>query len=102
MSHILTWILLVGCFVILVLEFQKSGDILLRSFRLDLILAIAALVATTSVITLLWERGTFYTIDIFIAGIVLVDAFVSPSNSFRTALRNWQGGVNTVADDSSE
>lgn len=82
-------------FLILIFEFWKSGDISPKSFLLDQTLSVAATTITASLAVLIyWERQTFYAVDIIVFAVVLSDAIMSPFNSFRTALRNIQAGVN--------
>ncbi len=88
-------ILTILCFVVLIFEFNKSGDITLKSFALDLGFSILATVVDTVTMTLLIrDKGGFnlFLTDYILAGVILCDAWLSPFNSFRIALRNFMVG----------
>ena len=82
------------CFGVIFLEFYKSGDISLNSFGWDLGLSIPATVICATTITLLIQRGfgELFLTDILVAAVILFDAWFSPFNSFRIALRNLMVG----------
>lgn len=94
--------LIATCFIILMLEFFKSGDVALGSFKLDQLLSVVATVIVVAAETLLWEHKGVSTVDFFVLAVILGDAYVSPVNSFRTAQRNIQAGVNTGGGDPRE
>ena len=75
--------------VALMLEFMRSADITVSTFKLDLAMSILALlicaVVTTCIFTL---KLSFGFVDAIIWAIVLADAWLGPVNSFKTALRN--------------
>ena len=81
--------------VVLLIEFAKSGDVSVVSFMLDTTFAVAALVASTTLLSYLFfslgESPTFF--HWFGYSIVLGDALLSPTNAFRTALRNFGSPV---------
>ena len=84
----------VAVFVLFV-EFIKSGDIGVVSFMLDTTFAVLAVILATSLLGYmtfqLKESPTFF--HWFGYAIVVGDAIFSPANAFRTALRNFGGGL---------
>ena len=79
------------CFAVVVVEFMKSADISMRSFQIDLLFAVVAVVLGTFALTKVGiEKTGFHFTDVLMAGLILIDATVSPINSFRTALRNFE------------
>ncbi len=85
---------------VLVAEFHKSGDISLNAFMRDTAYAVLATIVGTFAITKLWESGQGLCLpDYLMSVVVLVDAWFSPVNSFRTALRNWSANVGGPATD---
>lgn len=86
------------CFVVLVIEFNKSGDITLNAFGWDLGLADIAKVLVTIILTLLIsEKGfsSLFLTDYFMGLLIIFDGWFSPFNSFRIALRNFMVGGTT-------
>lgn len=82
------------CFVVLVVEFFKSGDISLRSFEWDQIFSvIATLIFPVVITTVILEKIGLHVTDVLMFGLVIADAIVSPINSFRTAQRNWEAKI---------
>ena len=82
-------VLLCTALFALVAEFFKSGDVGLGDFIRDLTLALLTLVVGVVTITLLYQRDTGMTVlDGIIFAVVVLDAWLSPINAFRTALRN--------------
>jgi cation transport ATPase len=83
------------CVFVVVIEFFKSGDIRLGPFFLDLLFSVGAVVAGAALLTYMVTHGDgglpgfHYLLG---GAVVLVDAILSPFNSFRTALRNLQFG----------
>jgi hypothetical protein len=75
--------------IALILEFMRSADITVFTFKLDLAMSILSLlicaVVTTCIFTL---KLPFGFVDVIIWAIVLADAWLGPVNSFKTALRN--------------
>jgi len=98
---VLVWPFVAGSFIALTIEFSKSGDIMIRSFGRDLAFAICATLVLGSGVTLVWQSQSVYIVDLLVAFTVLYDAYVSTLNSFRTALRNMQAGVDTTAADAN-
>lgn len=92
----ISWVLVIVCFLVAFAEFYKSGDVTLSSFKIDLAFAVAGTVAATVVAQSLWGQGSFSLPDFFVCAVVVADALISPVNSFRSALRNVQAGVNTA------
>ncbi|MCU0970700.1 MAG: hypothetical protein MUF57_02620 [Gammaproteobacteria bacterium] len=84
------------CVFVLIIEFFKSGDIRIGPFMMDLLFAAIGLVAASSLITVMVMGGKGLSFHYILGCLVLViDAILSPYNSFRTALRNVQlGGDN--------
>ena len=83
------------CVFVVIVEFFKSGDIRLGPFMLDLIFSVVAIVAATALLTYIVTRpdGGIPSFHYQLGAVVLlVDAILSPFNSFRTALRNFQVG----------
>ncbi len=82
------------CVVVLIVEFFKSGDISTASFLSDIVFAVLALVISTGLMSYLafdlGETPTFYHWLGYT--VIIVDAVLSPFNSFRTALRNFGVG----------
>ena len=95
----ISWALVIACFSVTLIEFYKSGDITLTSFKFDLAFAVIATVVTAALVTHFWGQGVISVPDFFITVSVLADAFLSPVNSFRSALRNVQAGINTAPTD---
>lgn len=90
----LSWSVAPIALATIMVEFYKSGDIGLRRFQFDLALAVLTLTAMTAILTHFATTGSFLPMpDLVVAAVVLADAWVSPVNSFRTALRNLQGNV---------
>lgn len=80
------------CFLVFVLEFVKSGDITLGVFGLDQAWSVLTLIVATATLTLLVRDARALSfMDLLIAIVAVCDGWVSPFNSFRTALRNWSG-----------
>ncbi len=94
-ANVIGIILTVFCFIVLIFEFNKSGDITLHSFAWDLGFSILATVVNAVTITLLIkEKGLFnlYVTDYLLSAVILCDAWLSPFNTFRIALRNVMFG----------
>ncbi|KOR30563.1 hypothetical protein TI04_05200 [Achromatium sp. WMS2] len=87
------YLFLMLCVIVLFLEFFKSGDINSTTFLVDLISSVVALIITTALMTYLIfkSKGALTFFDWFGAAIIVGDSILSPFNSFRTALRNFQG-----------
>ena len=81
------------CVFVVIVEFFKSGDIRLGPFMLDLIVSVIAISAGAALLTKMVLEGGTPGFHYLLGGLVLVaDAVLSPFNSFRTALRNFQVG----------
>jgi hypothetical protein len=79
------------CIAALVVEFYKSGDRNEASFGWDLGLSVLATIICTAIITLLISRKGFsnlFLTDYILGFLIIFDAWFSPYNSFRFALRN--------------
>jgi hypothetical protein len=80
--------------VVLFLEFFKSGNIRTSVFFLDLTASVVAVIVgavlMTYMITVMHETPTFF--HWYGAVILIADAILSPYNSFRTAIRNFEFG----------
>ncbi|WP_040851445.1 hypothetical protein [Thiorhodospira sibirica] len=91
MSGVAGYIFLVLCLVVLFFEFFKSGDVNEFAFLIDILSAVFALVVATVLMSYmifaLKETPTFF--HWFGCAVILIDAVLSPFNSFRTALRNF-------------
>ena len=86
--------LILFSFATLVLEFFKSGDIGLRTFASDQAFSVAQTVLASVTLALVIRDRGFAAIslpDVVFAVVTLCDAWLSPFNSFRTALRNISG-----------
>ena len=81
-------VLLCAALFALVAEFFKSGDVGLGEFIRDLTLALLTLAAGVVTITLLLQSDRVTVLDGIILAVVVLDAWLSPINAFRTALRN--------------
>ena len=86
-------VLMALSFLVIMLEFWKSGDIALPSFIRDQTFAVIATLCVGVTVTLVWEHRVFYIADLFVIAAVLTDALISSVNSYRTALRNIQAGI---------
>ncbi|MEK7650212.1 MAG: hypothetical protein AAB367_04640 [Patescibacteria group bacterium] len=84
-------------FVTLMAEFYRSGDIMILSYKLDQTFAVVATLVLGYGLSLAVQDP--HVLDLLVAAVVLADAIISPVNSFRTALRNMQAGVDTTAAD---
>jgi len=82
------------CVIVLIVEFFKSGDISTAYFLSDIVFAVLAVVLSTGLLSYLvfklGEAPSFYHWLGFT--VIIVDAVLSPFNSFRTALRNFGVG----------
>jgi len=96
------WMVAIASMVVSMLEFYKSGDIMIHSFKIDITCSVIATVIMSSGATYVWMSQNVYFVDMFVVAVVLFDALVSPINSFRSALRNMQAGVNSAPVDSAE
>jgi hypothetical protein len=73
----------------MILEFQRSTDITVSSFKMDLGMSVLAIVITTAFTT--WMITTSHQLafaDIVVWLVVFADAWSSPVSSFKCALRN--------------
>jgi hypothetical protein len=87
-------ILTLVCFVVIAIEFSKSGDITLGFFIWEVITSVAATIVGTATFTLIFSHNSnFYLQDVFMGLLILFDAVFSVVNSFRTALRNWAASI---------
>jgi hypothetical protein len=81
--------------VVLFLEFFKSGNVRAPAFFLELTGSLVAVavgaVLMTYMITAMHRPPSFF--HWYGAAILLADAILSPFNSFRTAIRNFQVGA---------
>jgi|SRR5687767_3740792 len=79
------------CFAIiaLVVEFIKSGDVGQVAFIWDLTFALLTLALGVYTLTLLDQRLDLTGPDGLIFAMLVADAWISPFNAFRTALRNF-------------
>lgn len=75
-------------FAALAVEFFKSGDIGLNTFGMDTAFSVLQVICGTVTITLMFCNHKPLTLpDCLLCLVVLADAWFSPFNSFRTALR---------------
>jgi hypothetical protein len=81
-------VLLCAAIFALVVEFFKSGDVGLGAFIRDLTLALLTLAAGVVTLTLLVQRDHVTVLDGIVFTVLVLDAWLSPINAFRTALRN--------------
>ncbi len=96
------WVAVIGSVGVMMAEFYKSSDVLVISFEIDLLASILATIIVSSGVTVLWtSREVYLMADGFVIASVLADAIIGPRNSFRTALRNIQAGVNQSAIDAN-
>jgi hypothetical protein len=101
MERPLAWALALTSMFVVMAEFYKSSDLQLRSFSRDLLAAVLALLVLVGCAPFIWASVGFAVTDGFIVAAVVFDAIVSPINSYRSALRNVQAGVNTAPVDSN-
>lgn len=95
LGSIWTWFLVflaAGC---LFVEFYKSGDITLQSFKIDLAWMLAAIVIVAVRVTYDWSNGVLNIAQFIVIAVALADGWVSTTNAFRSSQRNIQAGVNT-------
>ncbi|MGV8152591.1 MAG: hypothetical protein ACP5OG_05910 [Candidatus Nanoarchaeia archaeon] len=88
-------IIAITCFVVLSIEFFKSGSITLSFFALDVITAFIATVIGTFVFTRSYTESwsNFSVSDIFVAILIAADGTISIINSFRVARRDWSASI---------
>ena len=86
--------MIVAAVVVLVLEVAKAADIKMSRFVTDVVSATAGVVIASSLLTYyITQSGltpSFY--HWMVAGVLIVDAILSPIISFATALRNMSMG----------
>jgi hypothetical protein len=82
------------CVIVLIVEFFKSGDISTAYFFSDIVFAVLAVALSTGLLSyLLFELGETPSFYHWLGyAVIIVDAVLSPFNSFRTALRNFGVG----------
>ena len=82
-------IILIAAFGALVVEFMRSADITVARFKFELAMAVVAVGCASAMTALLFTMHLGITLaDIIVWIVVLVNAWVCPVNSFKTALRN--------------
>jgi|GEM_PF-6713183 len=90
----LDYVLIVFALVVFVIEIIKGADIRIGRFILDLTVAIVGVVIVTALLTYnITRTGTspaFY--QWVVAAVVILDALISTSIAFSTALRNMAVG----------
>lgn len=86
----LNYTMIVFALVVFVVEILKGADIRLGRFVLDLLIAIVGVIAATALITYhitqTGESPLFY--QWIVAAVVVLDAMISTTIAFSTALRN--------------
>ena len=86
-------VVIVTGFIVLVLEFIKSGDIQFTRFIWDLTLSILILILATWFYSYLYFcKQPLVFVDYVAYFVIIFDTWLSPINAFRTALRNLQIG----------
>ena len=86
---------LIGAILVMVLEFIRSGDILFKNFIIDTSLSNLALIGSSWYVAYLVFKGIpLHFVEYLAYAIIILDAWLSPINGFRTALRNFQIGNN--------
>jgi hypothetical protein len=96
LSSLLGVVILLFAFAVMVMEFVKSGDITLRAFAWDMVFAVITVIVATSAMThvVLDPMASVSEVDATICAVAVLDAILSPFNSFRIAQRNFAvGGV---------
>lgn len=90
----LNYTMIVIALIVFVVEILKGADIRLGRFVLDLFIAIVGVVAATALITYhittTGESPLFY--QWIVAAVVILDAMISTTIAFSTALRNMAVG----------
>ena len=72
------------------MEIYKGSEVGLGTFRVELLTALVATVGTTVFLCLyVVPRGAVQTADVVVTCMVAVDAWLSPSIAYATALRNF-------------
>lgn len=92
-------VLIITCICVILLEFVKSMDIGIRSFMIDNTLSVSTTVFTVFIFAKCVTLGNLCFADIMLGITVLVDALLSPVNSFSMALRNLSGNVGTKTNE---
>ena len=86
-------IVIIVSFLVLVLEFIKSGDIQFKRFIWDLTQSIVLLILATGFYSYLFFcKQHLFFVDYIAYFVIVFDSWLSPINAFRTALRNLQIG----------
>jgi uncharacterized membrane protein len=90
-----TWgvIFIITGFVVLIVEFLKSSDIGMTTFKIEMAVTVFTTVLASIALTRLVASDDIHIGDVVLAVVVIVDAWLSPVNSFGMALRNIQGNV---------
>lgn len=94
-------VLMVLCFIVLIIEFYKSADIGLRTFKLEMAGTVLNTVLATFLVSRYVALNDIHTGDVFVMVVVLVDAWLGPVASFAMALRNVSANLG-VGGNSSE
>jgi hypothetical protein len=77
-------------FAAILAEFYKSSDIGVSAFGIDTGCSVLQVIVAT--ITFTQKIDYIFLPDILLGVAILADAWFSPFNSFKTALRNFGGG----------
>ena len=96
MEGVVGYIFMTMSLGILFVEFVKSGDTSVLAFFLDTFYAISGVIIATALLCyarFVLPEGTLTFFHWFGYAIIVGDALFSPTNGFRTALRNFGGPV---------
>ena len=77
-------------FVVFLIEFFKSADTSMTTFRIEMISSVFCTVLCTVLMTNLVRLNNIKIGDFVVACLVLFDACANPMASFGMALRDWQ------------
>ena len=88
------WGLVAAAYAVCALEFYKSGDVTIRSFEFDVGFSVSTTILASVLAYHFMSETGFRIPDLFVCAAVVADAYISPVNSFRSALRNVQAGIN--------
>lgn len=81
-------------FLVLIVEFFKSADIGVRTFRIEQAVTVLTTISATIGLTRIGFNDIHFG-DVILGVVIVFDAWVSPVNSFSMALRNVQGNIGT-------
>jgi hypothetical protein len=94
-TSMVSWIVFIPTLLALVWEFRMSMDIGSTAFSRDVLFAILTIAMVCIVMTwIVMGPAHLVLLDILMALVAFIDAWVCTTNSFCTALRNLSGNIN--------